>query len=153
MKRLIFTLLLSFSAFVTALCQSYNDKADNIIGQYEIISNGEKAKVAVTKNQSGNYDIQIYWLENPYNPDGSRALDLKNPDKSLRTVPMDKVVLVRNLGYDKAKKQWSGAKIYDPSRGIRANVVCTLNEKNNLYLRATILGIGESQEWKRINDR
>ena len=114
MKRLIFTLLLSFSAFVTALCQSYNDKADNIVGQYEIISNGEKAKVAVTKNQSGNYDIQIYWLENPYNPDGSRALDLKNPDKSLRTVPMDKVVLVRNLGYEKAKKQWSGAKIYDP---------------------------------------
>ena len=153
MKRLIFTLLLVLAPITAAFCQSNNDKADNIVGTFEIVSGGEKARVAVTRNQAGTYDIKMCWVENPYNPDGSRALDVKNPDKSLRNVPIDKVVLVKGLRYDKAKKQWSGAKIYDPSRGIRANVVCTLTDKNDLFLRATILGIGESQEWKRINDQ
>lgn len=151
MKRLIFTLLLVVSTAFTALCQSFNDKADNIVGKFELLQNGERVQVAVTKNSAGTYDCQIVWLEVPNEKNGSKKLDVKNPDKSLRSLPLEKAVLFKGLAYDKAKKQWTGAKIYDPTRGIKANVTCTLTDKNNLFLRATILGIGEKQEWKRIN--
>lgn len=106
MKHLIFTLLVTLVTFFTASAQSYNDKADNIIGEYELVQDGGKVHVAVT--------------------------------------------LFKGIGYNAAKKQWDGVKVYDPTRGIRANVTCTLTETNALRLRATILGIGETQTWKRI---
>ncbi len=150
MKHLIFTLLVTLVTFFTASAQSYNDKADNIIGEYELVQDGGKVHVAVTKGASGTYDAKIVWLEFPNEPDGSKKLDTKNPDKSQRSQPMVGVTLFKGIGYNAAKKQWDGVKVYDPTRGIRANVTCTLTETNALRLRATILGIGETQTWKRI---
>ena len=81
---------------------------------------------------------------------GNKRKDVKNPDKSLRNVDIDKVVLVKGLKYDADDKEWSGAKIYDPTKGMRVNATATFVSKDKLKLRATILGIGQTIYWQKI---
>jgi uncharacterized protein (DUF2147 family) len=68
----------------------------------------------------------------------------------LRNVDIDKVVLVRGLKFDADDKEWSGAKIYDPTKGIRVNATAKFETANKLKLRATILGIGQTIYWQKI---
>jgi len=130
-----------------------NDQADNIIGKYEAVKNGNPYRVQISKNADGTYKAQIYWLSNPIDPEtGKPSLDKKNPDKSLRNTPSDQVVLIRDLKYKAAKKQWGDAKIYDPSRGIRANVTAWFAEDGRLCLKGTVLGIGEKVYWTPVTE-
>lgn len=146
MKKLMFALC---ALLVSLFANGQNDKADNIIGKYFSTQGKDSYKVEVTKQSDGTYKGTIYWLSNPYEKDGSISLDRKNPDKSLRNTPMDKVVLFSGLSYDSAKKQWSGAKIYDPQRGISVKMTARFENADTLIIRGTVLGIGESISWKR----
>lgn len=130
--------------------QGLNDNADNIVGEYLTDRGGSKSKVLITKNAQGTYDAQVFWVENPLDKEGKKRKDVKNPDKSLRNVDIDKVVLVRGLKFDAEDKEWSGAKIYDPTKGIRVNATAYFESKNKLKLRATILGIGQTIYWQKI---
>lgn len=59
-------------------------------------------------------------------------------------------MLFTGLEFNEKKNNWGGTKIYDPTRGIRANVTCSLIDGNNtLKLRGSVLGIGETVEWTR----
>ena len=62
---------------------------------------------------------------------------------------MEKTVLFKGLAYDKDKKQWSGAKIYDPDRGISVKMTAKFENAGTLTIRGTVLGIGESVNWKK----
>jgi uncharacterized protein (DUF2147 family) len=75
---------------------------------------------------------------------------VKNPDKSLRNVDIDQVVIVKGLKYDADDKTWGDAKIYDPSKGIRVNVTAEFVSADKLKLRGTILGIGTTIYWSKI---
>ena len=75
---------------------------------------------------------------------------MKNPEKALRNVDIDKVTLVSGLKYNAKDKEWTDAKIYDPTRGMKVNVTMTFKEKGKLKLRATILGIGKTIYWQKI---
>ena len=92
----------------------------------------------------------------PYGPpyiadkDGKKRKDVKNPDKALRNVDIDKVVIVEGLKYDATKKQWGGAKIYDPTKGIKVNASAEFETADKLKLRGTILGVGVTLYWHRI---
>lgn len=130
--------------------QGLNDNADNIVGEYLTDRGGSKSKVLITKNAQGTYDAQVFWVENPLDKEGKKRKDVKNPDKSLRNVDIDKVMLVRGLKFDADDKEWSGAKIYDPTMGIRVNATAYFESKNKLKLRATILGIGQTIYWQKI---
>ena len=156
MKRIL-TLLAVLAAMLAgsrAVAQNkLNDSADSVLGKYESVQGGDPYRVQVTKNADGSYKAQIYWLANPIDPKtGERALDKKNPDKSLRSVPSDQVVLIRDLKYKADKKQWGDAKIYDPQRGIRANVTAWFMEDGRLCLKGTVLGIGEKAFWTRLSE-
>ena len=60
---------------------------------------------------------------------------------------MDKVVIFTGLKYDAEKQHWTGAKIYDPGRGIRVKMTAKLEGPGKLVVRGTVLGIGESVTW------
>ena len=75
---------------------------------------------------------------------------MKNPDESLRNVDIDKVVLVKGLKYDADDKEWSGAKIYDPTKGLKVNATAKFEKDGRLKLRGTILGIGKTLYWQKI---
>ena len=152
MKRFLIALTAVLFAMLPASAQSAkNSSADNIIGKYESVQGTDAYKVEVTKNADGTYKAQIYWMKDPIDPrTGTKALDVKNPDKSLRNRPCDQIVLIQNLKYIPAKKVWGDAKIYDPQRGIKANVTAQFLQDGRLSLKATVLGIGETVYWTPV---
>ena len=150
MKKFLMTIVCAVMAFAPAFAQNFNDKADNIVGEYLTDRGGSKSKVRVTKNAQGTYDAQVFWVENPLDDKGQKRKDVKNPDKKLRQVDIDKVVVVQGLKYDADDKEWGDAKIYDPSKGIRVNVTCEFVDAKRLKLRGTIMGIGTTLYWTKI---
>ncbi|MCQ2139513.1 MAG: DUF2147 domain-containing protein [Bacteroidales bacterium] len=150
MKKIILSLVLAFVSVFAFGQNALNDKADSILGDYSSTQGGAQYKVHVTKNANGTYKAQIFWVSDPYDKNGKRNLDVKNPNKSLRSVPTDQVVLSDGLQYNAQDKTWGGTKIYDPQRGINAKVTASFEKDGTLKLRGTVLGIGESAYWKRI---
>ena len=150
MKQFMISILCALVFAMPSFAQGINDKADNIVGEYLTDRGGNKSKVRVTKEADGTYSAQVFWVEKPYDAKGNKRKDVKNPDKSLRNVDIDQVVIVKGLKYDKKDKEWGGAKIYDPSKGIRVNVTATFETADKLKLRGTIMGIGTTLYWTRI---
>ncbi|MBR7167028.1 MAG: DUF2147 domain-containing protein [Bacteroidaceae bacterium] len=150
MKNIIITLICAVAFSMPAISQNYNDNADNIIGEYLTDRGGSKSKVRIVKVADGTYTAQMFWVENPYDKDGKKRKDVKNPDKSLRNTDIDKVILVKGLKYDKKEKEWNGAKIYDPSKGIRVNVEAEFVDEKRLKLFGNIWGIGTTIYWQKI---
>ena len=146
MKKIMLALC---AVLVSVITYAQNDKADNILGKYFSTQGKDSYRVQITKQSDGTYKGTMYWLSYPYEKDGSISLDKKNPDKSLRNTPMDKVVLFSGLSYNKEKKQWDGAKIYDPQRGISVKMTARFEDAGTLIIRGTVLGIGESISWKK----
>ena len=151
MRKLI-AIIYSVMAFavMSAAQSSRNADPDGITGEYEVIHQGENTKVRVTKDTDGTYRAQVFWVENRLDEDGNVRLDEKNPDKSLRHVECDKIVLMLGLKYDSDKQKWGGTKVYDPTRGIRANVVCEFLSDDSLCVKGSLLGFSQSMYWKRI---
>lgn len=149
MKKLI---LLAIAAVMSlsAFAQNLNGAADNILGEYSLTFNGYESKVRVTKSSDGTYMAKVFWVKDGVDAKGKKLLDEKNPDKSLRSTPADQIVLFKGLKYDADKQHWSGAKIYDPTRGIKAHATCLFVDSETLRVRGTLLGIGESVNWKKI---
>ncbi len=144
------TILCTLMVALPSFAQGFNDKADNIVGEYLTDRGGNKSKVRVTKNPDGTFSAQVFWVEKPFDAKGNKRKDVKNPDKSLRNVDIDQVVIVKGLKYDAEDKTWGGTKIYDPSKGIRVNVTAEFESADKLKLRGTILGIGTTLYWTRI---
>ena len=150
MKRFIIALICATTFSIPAVSQSLNNNPDDIIGEYLTDRGGSKSTVRVTKEANGTYSAQVFWVEKPYDTNGNKRKDVKNPDKNLRNTDIDKVVIVTGLRYDKAEKEWNGAKIYDPSKGFRVNVEAEFVEPGKLKLFGNIWGIGTTIYWQKI---
>ncbi len=148
MKRI----LLALSALFISICSmAQNDKGDNILGTYLNGTLEDGYKVLITKLADGTYQGMLCWTNDLYEADGTKKKDVKNPNKALRNTPMDEVILFKGLQYDPNKKQWSGAKIYDPNRGINVKMTAKFDSPDKLVVRGTVLGIGEKVTWVRID--
>ena len=153
MKKFIIAIISMVAFAAPSFAQGINDKADNIIGEYLTDRGGSKSKVRITKNAQGTYDAQVFWVENPYEADGkTKRKDVKNPDEKLRNVDVDKIVIVKGLKYDAEDKCWGGAKIYDPTKGMKVNAEAKFETADKLKLRGTILGMGVTLYWTRIKE-
>ena len=150
MKKFFMTIICAVLFALPSMAQGINDNADNIVGEYLTDRGGSKSKVRITKNTDGTYDAQVFWVENPYDKDGKKRKDEKNPDKELRNVDVDQIVIVKGLKYDAKNKEWGGAKIYDPTKGMRVNATAQFETADKLKLRGTILGMGVTLYWTRI---
>lgn len=150
MKKFIFTLIAAIAFAMPSVSQSLNNRADDIVGEYLTDRGGSKSKVRVTKSADGTYMAQIFWVENPLDKNGNKRKDVNNPDKKLRNIDIDKVVIVKGLKYDAEEKEWNGAKIYDPSKGFRVNVEAEFVEPKKLKLFGNIWGIGTTIYWTKI---
>lgn len=150
MKKFLLSLLLTLFTFGGAIAQNaLNNAADNIVGVYSSTYKGESFKVKIVKMSNGTYKGQVIWMSNPNDANGNKKLDTKNPDKSLRNTPCDQAVLFSGLKYNAKKKCWDGTKIYDPSRGLRANMMTEFEKDGRLRVRGSVMGIGESVYWNK----
>ena len=150
MKKFITTIICAMIFAIPAMAQGINDKADNIIGEYLTDRGGSKSKVRITKNADGTYNAQVFWVEKPLDANGNKRKDVKNPNKALRNVDIDQVIVMEGLKYDAEDKVWGDTKIYDPSKGIRVKVTAEFVSAKKLKLRGTILGIGTTLYWEKI---
>ncbi|MGN0189247.1 MAG: DUF2147 domain-containing protein [Candidatus Cryptobacteroides sp.] len=120
---------------------------DEILGDYYVVQNGEESRVRFSKADDGTFQAHVIWVKNDLDKEGKKRLDEKNPDKSLRNVPCDRILLVWNLKYNPEKGNWTGGKVYDPTRGIRANAACWFADADHLKLKGSMLGISETVVW------
>ena len=151
MKKFLFALLALVAFVAPVSSQNLNDNGDNIVGEYLTDRGGSKSKVRVTRNDNGTYTAQVFWVENALDKNGNKRKDVKNPDKNLRNVDIDNVILVDGLKYDAQDKKWGGTKIYDPTKGLKVNVSAEFIEPTKLKLRGTIMGVGVTLYWKKLN--
>ncbi len=153
MKRIVIisTFFLLVMAMPLQAQNSKNDSPDAIVGTYRVTHDDDVSKVRVYKCKDGSYGAQCIYLQDSIDKKtGKVRLDEKNPDKSLRNVPCNRVVIIRGLTYNAKKRRWDGGKIYDPTRGIRVSCTCEFMPDGRLKLRGSVLGIGESVYWLPI---
>lgn len=152
MKKTLIILIITLLSLTTAVSQNpLNNAADNIVGTYSGELNGDKFKAKITKLTDGSYRGQIIWVENDRDAQGHKLLDTKNPDKKLRNTPCDRIVLFSGLRYDAKEREWSGTKIYDPTRGMRAKLVASWTKDGQLRLKCSVMGISKNLYWQRID--
>lgn len=152
MKRIVTLFLLVFALmpFATRAQNRLNDSGDNIVGVYEAWQNKDHFKAKVVKLADGTYRGQVIWSEVDKDKNGNKRLDTKNPDKSLRSKPMDEAILFSGLKYDAAKHEWNGTKVYDPQRGVRAKMDAHFLDDGRLQIRGTFLAFSEKAIWKKL---
>lgn len=151
MKKTLFLIAIMVAFVGATFAQNVlNNQADNIVGTYQGKQGDDLFKAKITKQANGKYQGQIIWLERDRDANGNKFLDEKNPDKSLRSVPCDQIVIFSDLKYNAKGKCWDGTKIYDPQRGIRANLHAEFTKEGKLKLRGSVMGFGESVYWDRI---
>lgn len=153
-KCFLLFLLLATALFLpqTLLAQNkLNDAGDNIVGVYEAWQNKDHFKAKVVKLNDGTYRGQVIWAEVDKDQDGNKRLDKKNPNKKLRSLPLDQAVLFSGLKYDADKHEWNGTKVYDPQRGVRANMDAHFLDDGRLQIRGTFMAFSEKCMWKRIS--
>ena len=149
MKRIILLLTALLCVAPLVAQNTLNDKADNIVGTYSGKQGDDRFKVKIVKLTDGTYRGQVVWMERDKDAKGNKILDTKNPDKSLRSKPADQAVLFSGLKYNEKKRCWNDAKIYDPQRGLRANMTAEFIADGRLRIKGTVLGIGESVYWQK----
>ena len=149
MKKIIFTIICVLATFASN-AQDLNSNGDNILGEYLSIKDGGKSKIKITKETNGTYTAQVYWVERALDANGNKRKDVKNPDKSLRNVDLDKVILIKGLKYDAKDKEWGDTKIYDPGSGKIYSVDIEFKDAKTLKVYGNILGIGKTVYWEKI---
>lgn len=150
MKRIIFLLIAILFAIPVMAQNPLNDNADNIVGTYSGKQGDDRFKVKIVKLSDGTYRGQVFWIERDKDAQGKKILDTKNPDKSLRTKPVDQVVLFSGLKYDAKKRCWNDTKIYDPQRGLKAHMSAEFIADGRLRIKGSLLGISENVFWSRV---
>ena len=151
MKKFIILLAIAIAFIGSATAQNaLNNNAKSIIGTYQGKQGNDLFKVNITQQNDGTFKGQIFWLEKDRDAHGNKLLDEKNPDKNLRNVPCDQIVLFSGLKYNAKHQRWDGTKIYDPQRGIKANLHVEFTKEGQLKLKGTLMGIGESVYWDKI---
>lgn len=152
MRRFLLVLMALLCVGHAIAQNALNDKADNIVGTYLGIQGNDKFKVKIVKLSDGTYRGQVFWLEHNLDSKGNRILDTKNPDRSLRSTPADRIVLFSGLKYDAKKHCWGDTKIYDPQRGLKAHMTAEFTADGRLRIKGSLLGISESVYWTKISD-
>ena len=151
MKQPLLFLLMSVILCPAMAQNSQNNHPDAIVGTYRVAHAGQQSKVRVFKDKNGEYFAQCIWLRDSLDPKtGKLVTDTKNPDKSLRDTPCNRIIIIRHMKYNSKKKHWDSGKIYDPTRGISANCTCEFLPDGRLKVRGSVLGIGESIYWKPL---
>ena len=117
---------------------------------YQVEEEGRKSKVEFTKLSDGTYQGQIIWLSEPYNADGSRKMDVNNPDPKKRNTPADQIVIVYGIRYNAEDNCWDGGKVYKPINGKTYRVEVSFDDASTLRVKGSLGPISLSRYWKKI---
>ena len=122
----------------------------------------EATAVGVWQDDSDRTQVEIYpcgdrlcgrivWFKWPNDAQGLPLVDLKNPDKALRSRPLLGLVVLRGLRPRK-DHLWTDGKIYNPLDGFDYQASVVLQADGKLRLRTYILLplLGKNRIWTRV---
>ena len=144
--------------FLTAMLMAQaqrgpNANPDAIVGVYKREYGGQVSKVRIYKCTDGTYSAQCIYLKDSIDPKTGKLLtDSKNPNRELRNVPSNRVILIQGLRYNPDKQRWEKGRIYDPTRGLHARCTCEFTADRRLKLRGSVFGIGETVYWQPLKE-
>ena len=134
---------------ISTLALSANDfnSKKGILGTWLIEAKDAKAEIYLEKD--GTASGKIIWMLNPIDEEtGKEKRDKKNPDKSLRTRPVQDLVFIYGFHYDADKDEWLEGTIYDPKTGKTYRSSMWI-EEDKLQLRGYIGWFFKTQTWTR----
>jgi uncharacterized protein (DUF2147 family) len=142
---------LLFTAFIalTSFSILQDTESDRLLGVWEP-SNG-KARVKIEKIGNKYYG-KIVWLKEPNDPATNQPkVDSKNPDASMRTVPLKGYRMLKDFTYS-GNSQWENGTIYDPENGSTYKCIIKMTDANTLDIRGYIgiEALGRTDVWKRL---
>ncbi len=100
---------------LTAIPFAAKAQADAVNGVW--LNEEKDAKVQIYKN-GNQYFGKLIWMARPLEDDGKTPRrDAKNTNSSLRSRPLQGLVILTGFEYDADDKEWEDGKIYDPKSG------------------------------------
>ena len=141
MKKLIVIL----AAMIMSAAALSAQNADSILGTY--LSEEGTGKIKITK-ADGKYIGTLIWTV------VEGALDIKNPDKSLRSKALAGKVILKDMTFDAGKNEWRGGTIYDPESGNTYKATVKRKENGDLTLRGYV-GVqtfGRNSFWTKLSE-
>ena len=138
-------LFVIIAAMIMSAASMSAQDAYAILGTF--LSETGTGKIQVTKAE-GKYIGTLIWTKD----DG--ALDVKNPDKSLRNKALAGKVILKDMSWDADKREWRGGTIYDPESGNTYKATVKLKENGDLTLRGYVgaPAFGRNSFWTRIKE-
>lgn len=129
MKHLLLTIL--FLNFYTLLFSQ--SKADDIVGVW--YSEVKEGNVQIFKTGEKYYGKLIY-LKNAVDIDGKPILDVNNPDKEKRKMPLVGILLLKEITFDDKKNSWKGKLYdYDGQKGNTYDSYLTITKNGSLNIK------------------
>ena len=117
MKKSLF--LMAFAMFLGV--KSYA-QADQILGIW-LTAEGN-SQVEITKAPNGQFVGRIVWMEEPLDEQGRPKVDKDNPNASLRTRPLQNLMILQGFTFNANRREWSGGTIYDPKEARLTMLLC-----------------------------
>ncbi len=126
--------LFIFCLSIIALNTRAQNRQDAILGKWESV---EKNLIVEVYKQNGAFKARILWFhddDDTITPIDER-LDIKNPDKSLRSRKIVGLDVLSGLVYNFKQGRWVNGKIYDSSSGKTWSATVWLTDINTLMVR------------------
>lgn len=149
--KVVISLVLLLCSIAATAQNPLNSHPESLAGDYYIDHAKYKCKVRISREDDGTFSARVFYVENPIDPDtGKKLTDIKNPNKALRNVPCDRIVLLYGIKYNERKQCWDGGKVYDPTCGIIANAMLEFVPDGRLKVKGSLMGISEFVHWFKI---
>ena len=142
MKKIIISMVAMLAPLATAFAQ-------DVVGKWKL---DDGSAIVEVYKQGDAFNGKIVWLQDPTEPDGSPAVDKKNPDAKLRSRKL--IGLNMLSGLKKSGAEYTGGSIYDPGNGKTYN--CSMKvEGDVLKVRGSLDKkglLGRTMDWYRVKE-
>ena len=139
-------LFVSMAFMLAPLCAVL---AQDVVGKWKL---EDGSAIVEVYKQGDVFNGKIVWLQHPTEPDGSPAVDDKNPDSKLRSRKL--IGLNMLSGLKESDGEYSGGSIYDPGNGKTYN--CSMKvEGDVLKVRGSLDKrglLGRTMDWFRVKE-
>ncbi|MDQ2751941.1 MAG: DUF2147 domain-containing protein [Bacteroidota bacterium] len=127
------------------------DNQDAIVGKW---MNEDKDLVVDVYKENNNFKAKIIWFHDAgdtITPIDQR-LDIKNPDKILRSRKVLGMEVLSNLVYDPEENKWMKGKIYDSTSGRTWDASVWLSDPQTLQVRGYYIFkfIGKTMKFTKV---
>ncbi len=144
-----YVLLICFFC-ATLIKTNAQNKQDEILGKWE---STEKNLIVQVYKDGNIYRAKVLWFSNTDTlTPVEQKMDLKNPNKSLRTRKIVGLDVLSGMVYNPKQNKYFNGKIYDSSSGKTYNATAWLSDANTLNVRGYYLVrlLGKTLDFKRV---